>query len=312
MNHRKTKSKATTRSALAPRFAFPSRKAITPILAIILTLMMAVAIASSLFYWLSRIQNQQQGTAGQSQERLFETLATCLNIPTFDFNTLDNQSNLIVQNCGNTKLDFGDSLIADNAIISATGVSPCNFNINSSMCVGCPASLDPGAVATLTLNWTAEPNCASKILKGIKHQISFFVDRKTTTSRAFIPDDVLKCNGGLTLSNSTSLLVSTAGVTSACFNITITNPANTQDTITITNSTNSTTACRSAAIRTVTCGSDGAFNSSVGVLGKNNINLFVNHTTNAGTGSCGITLGLSSKNSCNLRAVTITAINAQA
>ncbi len=284
-----------------------SKKAITPILAIILTLMMAVAISSALFYWLSRIQNQQQGTAAQSQERLFETLATCLNAPTFDYNTLDNQSNLIVQNCGNTKIEFGDRRIDDVAIISATGVDPCNLQINSSLCIGCPATIEPGGVATMTLNWTAEPNCAGKIRRGVKHQISFFVDRKTTVSRSFVPDDILKCNAGLGITNITSLLVSNS-LAAACFNLTVTNFANTQDVITISNTTNGSATCSSAAIRTVTCGLDGTSNKTIGVVGKGSVSLFLNHTSTATLGSCGIDVSLTSTNGCNAKPATITAV----
>ncbi len=284
-----------------------TRKGITPILAIILTLMMAVAISSSLFYWLSRIQNQQQGTAAQSQERLFETLATCLNVPTFDYNTLDNQSNLIVQNCGNTKVDFGDTRIDDLAIISATGVNPCNLNINSSLCVGCPASLEPGGVATLTLNWTAEPNCASKIKRGVKHQISFFVDRKTTVSRSFVPDDILKCNADLGITNVTALRVSTGTSAPACFNLTVTNFANTQDVITIGNVTNGTATCGTAPVRTVTCGLTGTVNKTIGVLGRSSTSIFVNHTAGVTAGSCDITISLTSSNGCNAKPAAITA-----
>jgi flagellin-like protein len=285
-----------------------TRKAITPILAIILTLMMAVALSSALFYWLSRIQNQQQGTAAQSQERLFETLATCLNVPTFDYNTLDNQSNLVVQNCGNTKVNFGDTRIDDVAIISATGINPCNLNINSSLCIGCPAAIEPGGVATLAFNWTAEPNCAGKIVKGVKHQISFFVDRKTTVSRSFVPDDVLKCNSGLGVTNFTALLVTNSNPNSACFNLTVTNFGNTQDVITISNTTNGTATCGSAAVRTVTCGLTGTVNKTIGLLGKSSTNIFVNHTATATVGSCAIEVSLTSSNGCNAKPATITAV----
>ncbi len=284
-----------------------TRKGITPILAIILTLMMAVAISSALFYWLSRIQNQQQGTAAQSQERLFETLATCLNVPTFDYNTLDNQSNIVVQNCGNTKIEFGDRRIDDVAIISATGVDPCTLQINSSLCIGCPASLEPGGVATMTLNWTAEPTCAGKIKRGVKHQISFFVDRKTTVSRSFVPDDVLKCNAGLGITNVTSLLASTGTSTNTCFNLTLTNFANTQDVITISNTTNGTATCGPATVRTVTCGLTGTINKTIGVLGKSSVSIFVNHTASATVGSCAIEVSLTSANGCNAKPAAITA-----
>ncbi len=299
--------KGITRNEV-PRIAFSSKKAITPILAIILTLMMAVAISSALFYWLSRIQNQQQGTAAQSQERLFETLATCLNVPTFDYNTLDNQSNLIVQNCGNTKIDFGDRRIDDVAIISATGIDPCNLQINSSLCIGCPAALEPGSVATFTLNWTAEPNCAGKIRRGVKHQISFFADRKATVSRSFVPDDILKCNSGLGVTNFTALLVSNLAPNSACFNLTVTNFANTQDVITISNTTNGTATCGTATVRAVTCGLTGTVNKTIGVLGRSSTNIFVNHTATATVGSCAIEISLTSANGCNAKPATIIAV----
>ncbi len=299
------------------------KNGVTALIALIMILMMAVVLSTVLFYWLTRIQNQQQGTAGQAQERLFDTLASCLSVPTIDYNTLDNQSNVIIQNCGNTKIDFGDTRIPDNAILSITGENPCNININNTMCIGCPVTLQPGEVATLTFNWTAVPNCASLVVKGVKHQISFFVDRRVTASRAFIPDDVLKC--GVSITNNSNLSSGViGGNVNACFNLTVFNTGNALDVFTINNSTIAGDAsCGTpkvgqrggTSVLTTTCNKNtaaaGVAVTNITISPKSSTIIYVNQTAgDVATTTCNATITLASTNCASKSTSVITQVQA--
>ncbi len=257
------------------------RKAITPIIAVILTMMIAVATGSAMFYWISRLQTQDQGAVTQAQQRLFETLSACLNLPSFDMNLVNNRSNFVLQNCGNTKINFGDLNVEDSAAIITHGIDPCTFNINTTSCIGCPVSLKPGEAATLSLNWTNEKQCVGRIVAGKQYQIVFNVDRTVSASRDFVPETAERC--GLNFENATRLVAQAhhaGNPPSYCYKLQLTNTGNTADTYNLTNATG--TNCGSAQIKTIACGTAGTANSTIGLAAGENYTIYFNQTvTNA-------------------------------
>ncbi len=216
--------------------------------AIILTMIM-FAVAGGLYYWSNSLQLEQQGTAEQSQERLFDTLGACISVTSIDYDTLTNKSDVIFRNCGNSNMEIGDDKIRDIGVLQAPGIDPCSFNLNGSTCIGCPFRLEPGSSRLIVLNWSRELTCAEKITKGVKHQIVFYIDRLSTTSKVFAPEDVVTTtirastatnpgSGGatcdVTLSNTSSFesqfVAFTANKPSSfCFNVTVNNTGNIQD-----------------------------------------------------------------------------------
>ena len=208
------------------------KRGITPIIAIILVLMITVSAAGVMFYWLSRIQHQQQGTIESSQKQLFETLSSCVSIPTFRYNTIDNQTDVVFQNCGNVLHRIGDTDLIEDRVIVSSG-SACSFLLNSSNCIGCPFTLEPGAVQDVILNFTAVGACNANIKGNIRSEISFFIDRKTSVSRTFVPEDEVICD--IRTANLTAKKITGAATeTNYTFNFTINNNGNALDTFTYT------------------------------------------------------------------------------
>jgi len=173
-----------------------SSKGITPIIATILLVMMAVAAASAMFFWITKIQGQGQGAVEQSQTILLERIAACATIPTFSFNTFDNTSDMAVQNCGNTNLEIGDG--DDNALVASDS---CSFILDCDVITGtCPITLGPGGITAVKLDMEqadcsgAPGTTVADILsseEGIQHQFILTLSTGgravTTAARSFVP-----------------------------------------------------------------------------------------------------------------------------
>ncbi|MEK6807419.1 MAG: hypothetical protein AABX75_00155 [Nanoarchaeota archaeon] len=163
------------------------KKALTTPVAMILALMMVVAASTSLLFWVTRLQGQEQGYIEGSQTKLLDNLASCANIPQMDYNVLTNVSNLIMANCGNKDLDIGDALIEDSGVVSS---QPCGFKLNSTTCNACPFTLATGKVKAVQIIWNMT-GCMAYINKGEKHQLTLYIDKKTTVSKTFIPEVIV-------------------------------------------------------------------------------------------------------------------------
>ncbi|HIH13853.1 MAG TPA: hypothetical protein HA224_01215 [Nanoarchaeota archaeon] len=163
------------------------KKALTTPVAMILSLMMVIAASTSLLFWVTRLQGQEQGSIESSQTKLLNELASCVNIPQMDYNILSNISNLVLENCGNKELDIGDAVIEDSGVVSS---QPCGFKLNSTTCSGCPFTLTTDQVKAVQLLWNAT-NCMAYITKGEKHQLTLYIDKKATASKMFVPEVIV-------------------------------------------------------------------------------------------------------------------------
>jgi len=209
-----------------------SKKAMTTPVAMTLALMMVVAASTALSFWVTRLQGQQQGSVESSQSQLFENLASCIDIPQFDLNVLDNTSNVVLQNCGNKKLEVGDTVLQDNGVVSS---APCSFVINSTTCDKCPFTLHVNAIKDFKLIWN-QTTCLANIDRGKKHQVTLYVDNKASRSKTFVPAATVACS--VSLANTSTLSTSSVGASNQrVYNITITNTGNAQDTFTLANTT---------------------------------------------------------------------------
>ncbi len=170
------------------------RRGITPIIATILVVMMTVAAAGAMFFWLTKIQATGQGAVEESQTTLLERMSACATIPTFNYNNYDNKSNMDIQNCGNTMLEIGDG--DDNALIASNS---CSFNLDCGIIEGdCPLTIGPGGFKTAILD-LEEANCGSNTTaadiladqEGLQHQFILTIGTSgsatTTTARSFVP-----------------------------------------------------------------------------------------------------------------------------
>jgi len=172
------------------------RRGITPIIATILVVMMTVAAAGAMFFWLTRLQGTGQGAVEESQTTLLERMAACVTIPSFSYNTYDNTSDISMQNCGNTVLEIGDG--DDNVLVASNA---CSFALDCDMIVeDCPITVGPGAYDTFTID-AEEADCSgggnitlADVMaseEGIQHQFILTVGTRslavTTTARSFVP-----------------------------------------------------------------------------------------------------------------------------
>jgi len=172
-----------------------NKRGITPIIAVILIVMITVAAAGAMFFWLTRIQNQGQGAVENSQSVLLERIATCVDIPSMKFNIFENKLRLAVQNCGSSEFILGDG--DDNMLITS---EPCSFVLNCSIITSnvCPVTMLPGTYARIDMNMslalcsgTASTTAASVLAdqESITHQMILTVDKKSTAARSFIPEN---------------------------------------------------------------------------------------------------------------------------
>ncbi len=166
-----------------------SKNSATEVITVILLVMILVSVGSVTGYWLTGIQQSQQGRTEQAQSSLITTLSSCLNFESFSYDTRSKKSDVVFENCGTTKLDIGDAKIADLMQLSGPNVDPCSFTLNTTNCPSCPFTLQPKSKQKFSVNWDMAPACSSKIVKGIKYQVSFFVDRLGTGSKTFLAQD---------------------------------------------------------------------------------------------------------------------------
>jgi len=173
-----------------------SKKGLTPIISVILLLMMAVSTAAGMFYWLSRVQGQQQGSIESFQSGLFEDLASAVDVVDADYNDTSQLLDMFFQNTGNTQITIDNASAAPTTewiLFDANQKAICSTNwlgaSNAPSCVrGCGTAslIEIGQLKRVTLN-LGSSDCA------IRNQangtvLSFIVNfsGKTTTSGSFV------------------------------------------------------------------------------------------------------------------------------
>jgi len=179
-----------------------SKKAITPIIAIILLLMMTVAAAGAAFFWLTRIQGQLQGGTESYQGRVFEGIASDINIIDADYGTSAENLTVFLHNTGNRRIPINKDSISstaltttwilrdpDSAVVCATdwsGSPTTQVNCASGCGTSNSAYIEIGQIRLVSLT-TASTNCDITSY-GSGKAFTFTVDfsGKTTTSGSFI------------------------------------------------------------------------------------------------------------------------------
>ncbi len=85
------------------------RKAITPIIAVVLLLMMTVAGAGAAFFWFVRMQSEIQGGTEQYQENVYEKISSSLSWENSNYDDSTGLLSLYIQNTGNLKIPVTNS-----------------------------------------------------------------------------------------------------------------------------------------------------------------------------------------------------------
>ncbi len=171
------------------------KKGLTPIVAVILLLMMTVAAAGAAFFWISRIQGQMQGGVESFEGRIFEGIASQINVIDADYSESNENLTIFFHNTGNKKIPLKNTDInptttwilrdPDQNVACSTDWSGKGTNPG---CSGCSATaeVDIGQLKSISLN-TANTVCDITKYGGGK-AFTFTIDfsGQTTTSGSFI------------------------------------------------------------------------------------------------------------------------------
>ena len=195
-----TSKKGITRN-FVPRIVFSSKKAFTPIIAIILILMMVVAIGGAMFYWLTRIQGQSQGGIESFQGRFFTTAATQANVLRVYYNgtrALDEVMFLYVQNIGNSNIPTTNTSTPPTTewiIFDSNGRAICSANLGGdnitktpSCNKGCSSDILPGQIREMRVNLSGSICTLMNVSNGTQVSLTLDFSGKTTTSASFIKE----------------------------------------------------------------------------------------------------------------------------
>lgn len=178
-----------------------SKKSITPIIAIILTMMMVVAVAGAMFYWLTRIQEQGQGGVESFNTRFFSTAATAANVIRTNYNgtfASNEFMSVLIQNTGNAKVatQVNATPSVEWVVSDSAGRTVCTqpwngavgSNRNVICSLGCGADINPGQIRELRLNITSTECTLVNITNGT--QINFIItfQGKATAAGSFVKE----------------------------------------------------------------------------------------------------------------------------
>jgi len=176
---------------------FKSKKGISPIIAVILLLMMTVAVAGAAFFWLSRIQGQMQGGVESYQGRIFENIASRVDVIDADYK-LSGAENLTIffHNVGNSKIPVSDASSFPTTtwiLRDSDQVALCSANwgggTNQTTCTeGCGAStqMDVGEIHKVVLRLSGSACSLSAQSSGTVFTFTVDFSGKTTTSGSFV------------------------------------------------------------------------------------------------------------------------------
>ena len=172
-----------------------NRKAMTPIVAIILLLMMTVAAAGTSFYWLIKIQSEMQGGTEQYQENVFERLASTVNWLDADYNSTAEVLTVYLQNVGTTEIPLDNStadptttwILKDSEQVTVCESKFDDVGTNVDCYSGCGPSTNLGASAStsISLNLTGTACDISGYANDALMRATIYFSGKATTSGTF-------------------------------------------------------------------------------------------------------------------------------
>lgn len=172
-----------------------NKRAITPIVAIILLLMMTVAAAGTSFYWLIKIQSQMQGGTEQYQENVFDRLASTVNWLDADYNTTAETITIYIQNVGTTDIPLDNSttdptstwILKDSEQVTVCESKFDSVGTNVDCYSGCGPSteLSSSASTSISINLTDTECDISGYADDTLMRVTIFFSGDATTSGTF-------------------------------------------------------------------------------------------------------------------------------
>lgn len=195
---RQKKGKEKMQAHFSSLFWPKSKKGISPIIAVILLLMMTVAVAGAAFFWLSRIQGQLQGGVESFQGRVFENIATKVDVIDADYLLSGGTENLTIffHNTGNSKIPVSDASTFPTTtwiLKDSDQVAICSANwgggTNQTTCLtGCGTNteMDVGEIHKTIIRLSSSACSISSQPSGTAFSFTVDFSGKTTTSGSFI------------------------------------------------------------------------------------------------------------------------------
>ena len=175
-----------------------NKKGISPIIAVILLLMMTVAVAGAAFFWLSRIQGQMQGGVESYQGKIFENIASKVDVIDADYQLSGSVENLTIffHNIGNSKIPVSDASSFPTTtwiLKDSDQIALCSANwgggTNQTTCTeGCGTStqISVGEIHKVILRLSSSDCSLSTKSSGTVFTFTVDFSGKTTTSGSFV------------------------------------------------------------------------------------------------------------------------------
>ena len=173
-----------------------NRKGLTPIISVILLLMMVIAVAGGMFFWVTRIQGQQQGGIESYQGKFFTTAATQASVIKATYNDSNQSLSIFVQNTGNNPIPVPTTstypttewIVSDSnqkAICSTSWAGSAAISGATNCTRGCGTDISIGQIRQINLALSSSE--CSLVSQPNGSKISFLIDfsGKTTASGSF-------------------------------------------------------------------------------------------------------------------------------
>ena len=171
-----------------------NKKALSPIIAVILILMITIAGAAAAFFWFIRMQSELQGSTETYSEDLSEKISSRVEVVNSDAYTTNvtastwlGNATLYLQNQGTNDLDLTDEKIV--GILTKSGDTICSGRLNGTIihCIsGCSGTLSSRDIKAINLNFSVD-DC--NVAEG-KYKLALDFNGETATAKEFVVESV--------------------------------------------------------------------------------------------------------------------------
>ncbi|MEM2954403.1 MAG: hypothetical protein QW625_00405 [Candidatus Nanoarchaeia archaeon] len=174
------------------------KKAITVTISLLIILGATIAIAIGAWIFISKLQIQSQGSTEASQNQFLANLGKCARLISFYYNSIDNETQIVVKNCGRSEIELANQTILQISI----GDKNCFLTLNEPNCINCAKKIALYETVIFDLNSSAY--CENEPLANIlSRNIGVQGTAKLTfgafsTSTIFTPQEIMTCGRILT------------------------------------------------------------------------------------------------------------------
>lgn len=160
------------------------RKAITPVISVILLIMLVVAITGGAWYWMTNVQGSLQESAGSSIEETSELSSTQFSIVSAICNGTLDQINATILNVGSNAIEAGTSyLMTVKSIEGATLATDLFANTTSGGTIDTTTpELSADSAITIIGNFTPTAPNSYDLVAGTTYSISVNIGSSSQSS----------------------------------------------------------------------------------------------------------------------------------